>query len=244
MVLLNDLHTLLLRSFKRVLKNSRCIDLSSTPKDRNCFEIEMCKLAEKHLLENDLHSLLGLLDSHFHLALFIEWQALLSDALYFPLLREVMTVSHSSFCLEVFRRLLSPPKRDLQKRAELMMNGDEQDFLNALPLNIRIFRGAGQEKTEGFSWTLDEEVAKKFASRHVGNSVVIEGRCEKSKVIAYFATREESEILIDPLDVEIVKSTASFNNSSNSSLRSQMAKDAQHQLMNSSVFKRLLKEKA
>lgn len=244
MVLLNDLYAALLRSFKRVLKNSRCIDLGSAPKDRKRFEIEICKQAEKYLLENDPHSLLGLLDSHFHLALFIEWQALLPDVLYFPLLREVMTVSHSSFCLEVFRRLLSPPNRDLQKRAQLMMKGDEQDFLNALPLNIRIFRGAGQEKTEGFSWTLDEEIAKKFASRHSGNSVLMEGRCEKSKVIAYFGTRNESEILVDPFDVKIVKNTAYIKDSSNSSLRSQMAKIAQYQLMNSSVFKRLLKEKA
>ena len=55
---------------------------------------------------------------------------------------------------------------------------------------------------KGLSWTQDREqaiwFAKRFHAVHGERGKVIEGICKKADVLAYFAGRDEQEIVVDP----------------------------------------------
>ena len=108
-----------------------------------------------------------------------------------------------------------------------MMTGKERRaFHKATPtLEINIYRGFGQNpddeinREQGMSWTLSYEKAEWFAKRFmtdVGASLdrdmesdikpmVAEAICQKENVIAYFDSRDEQEIVIDPANVRILR---------------------------------------
>lgn len=87
-----------------------------------------------------------------------------------------------------------------------LMDADERKALKKLPNQLKVYRGFGGERGKGLSWTLDREKAVWFAKRfhevHGKPGRVIEGVCQKADVFAYFAGRNESEIVIAP---EMVK---------------------------------------
>ena len=58
----------------------------------------------------------------------------------------------------------------------------------------------------GISWTLSEKMATWFATRFKaeGEPRIAEGQCEKSSILAYFDGRDEKEIVVNPLDINIV----------------------------------------
>ena len=70
-----------------------------------------------------------------------------------------------------------------------------------MPDVIRIFRGFSLDELEnGFSWTVDFEMAEWFTNRTNGD-FVLAGYAKKPDVIAYITGRDEEEILIDPKNV-------------------------------------------
>ena len=82
-----------------------------------------------------------------------------------------------------------------------MMTKEEQKALNSMPDVIRIFRGFSLDELEnGFSWTVDFEMAEWFTNRTNGD-FVLAGYAKKPDVIAYITGRDEEEILIDPKNV-------------------------------------------
>ncbi len=94
-----------------------------------------------------------------------------------------------------------------------LMDEDERKFLADLPDEITIYRGCSKKEIKSkklrFSWTLDKKVAEFFAYEHINGLSksfekvksdfdVIEKTINKSEVIAYFNSRNESEILYFP----------------------------------------------
>jgi hypothetical protein len=75
---------------------------------------------------------------------------------------------------------------------------------------LTIYRGQGvDDEYVGISWTLDRSRAEWFAATipRVGpreDGVVIEGRVARSAILGYLTARNESEVIVDPLDVAIV----------------------------------------
>ena len=69
-----------------------------------------------------------------------------------------------------------------------------------------------RDRESGISWTLDYNKAEWFARRFLaggtGYGVVAEAICNPKDVIAYFESRGEKEIVIDPSKVRILRSQA------------------------------------
>lgn len=84
---------------------------------------------------------------------------------------------------------------------EAMMSTEEQEHLASLPAVLTVYRGAiAGLNDEGLSWTLDRKVARFFATRweHLDDDRAIDvGEVDKEHVVAYFASRDESEIVVD-----------------------------------------------
>jgi len=97
------------------------------------------------------------------------------------------------------------------KQKRKLMNSKERKVIQNLPQHVTIFRGYNDLENTGHglmsvSWTLSENLADWFARRFAGdsNALVAEGICKKSNILAYFNRREEEEIVINPLDVNIM----------------------------------------
>jgi hypothetical protein len=94
--------------------------------------------------------------------------------------------------------------RDLHLRP-LLMSRQDRHFLSDLPDKVTIFRGCHECNAEGFSWTIDRDIAVKLGKRFRSECTVLKGICDKDHIVAYFSSRGESEIVIHHLDVEIVE---------------------------------------
>jgi hypothetical protein len=87
------------------------------------------------------------------------------------------------------------------------MGPEELAILQSLPDTVKVWRGIRHRKSfNGLSWTLDRDKAVWFANRLRNGrqkSLLIEGEVNKKDVLAYFAGRDESEIV--SMDVRIVR---------------------------------------
>lgn len=93
------------------------------------------------------------------------------------------------------------------------MEDDEKAAFEAMPDEIVIYRGAIAELNEdGWSWTTDRAKAHWFAKRGFGGEerVVLKATVAKANVLAYLTGRNESEIVVDPDNVENVEIDESF----------------------------------
>jgi hypothetical protein len=170
---------------------------------------------ENMLNAGDYEGYLSRFGSHERLEPFLEIVPRLSPKQYGKLLRDVYTgieVTHEN--RDIWASLFHRPCL----RPKYLMSPDELNALKKLPPTIRIWRGYGCKGGErGFSWTLDKKVAEFFADYSCGgrrrmltNSVgetpyIAEGTCQKSKVLALFTERQESEIFVDPKHVKILQ---------------------------------------
>jgi hypothetical protein len=172
------------------------------------------KLRDERLHSGDYRGYLGTFDSHRRLRPFCDIIPLLSPKQYWPLLRDVWIMSEVStsdgpIWLKLFRS--KRPHR------ELLMTEVDRKYLAGRPDQIKVWRGFGcQAGKHGFSWTLDRSRAKFFAEYSCGTRrqyltnlggkvpMIAEGVCPKSKVIAFFSERGESEIIVLPKDVKVL----------------------------------------
>jgi hypothetical protein len=82
------------------------------------------------------------------------------------------------------------------------MTAAERDDLASLSDVIPIFRGYGEERKLGLSWTDQKDIAFWMASRYDGEDPrVVSATCRKAAVLAYFLHRNEHEVVVDPGDV-------------------------------------------
>lgn len=92
---------------------------------------------------------------------------------------------------------------------ELLMDNEERAFLQTLPERFEIYRGYGTT-LHGWSWTLERDKAIWFAQRFAGVQndeppMLATGMVNKTSVVAYFAGRNESEIVVDPKKVKRIQ---------------------------------------
>ncbi|MCK1344464.1 MULTISPECIES: hypothetical protein [unclassified Bradyrhizobium] len=78
------------------------------------------------------------------------------------------------------------------------MNEQERAALAALPSDLTIYRGFTEGRLHGMSWTLDRDVAVRFAKRFRGpRAAIATARAKKSDVHAFFDDRQEREIVVE-----------------------------------------------
>lgn len=106
----------------------------------------------------------------------------------------------SEFVASIFR--VGRASGGLMTRAEL-------EVLDSLPDQITAYRGciAGCESPTGMSWTLDLTIADHYTQCDgQPNGKILKGTFPKDAVLAYFAERDESELVVDARRVTITGS--------------------------------------
>lgn len=92
---------------------------------------------------------------------------------------------------------------------ESLMYESERCFYNSLPDEVVIYRGAkSKEGASGTSWSVDVDIAHKFARRFSTNGFVFKAKVKKSDILAYFDRREEAEVIVNPekiSEIELLK---------------------------------------
>ena len=85
---------------------------------------------------------------------------------------------------------------------------ESQEQYDKLPSVVKVYRGVlakdGLKGSVGVSWTTDRKVAEMFALRLKptgGESYIFEGEIDKDKILFFTNSRNESEVLLDPLDM-------------------------------------------
>ncbi len=115
-----------------------------------------------------------------------------------PVVAHVWTDSENIWQREERWREIWSTRRN--RRHEMSL--DERDKLRKLPDKFQIWRGVNHEQAlRGLSWTLDRNKACWFANRFAvqhGLQLLASGRVQKSDVLAYFADRSETEIVVFP----------------------------------------------
>lgn len=86
---------------------------------------------------------------------------------------------------------------------QLLMRDHEHAVLAELGDEITVFRGCSKDKIcPGWSWSLKEDLARKFAVKYrgMGDGVILKGRCLKKSVVAFFEFEglNEQEIVTAP----------------------------------------------
>ncbi len=86
---------------------------------------------------------------------------------------------------------------------ESLMDAEELAYYDSLPDEFTVYRGIGSKSNKkGISYTLSLEKAEWFAKRfQQKNGYVLTGTAKKQDVLAYFNSREEREVLIEPKNI-------------------------------------------
>ena len=183
------------------------------------------KQADKALKKKDWNRWIWLHERPFRLAAFLFICRDIPAKEYWTLLREIWIDTegpgvNQDIWLELFNRPY--PKR------RKMMTGKERRTLanEGRSGELNIYRGyvdgldsedseyieEDRDRESGISWPLDYNKAEWFARRFLaggtGYGVVAEAICNPKDVIAYFESRGEKEIVIDPSKVRILRSQA------------------------------------
>ena len=84
---------------------------------------------------------------------------------------------------------------------EILMDAEERAQLQSLDDPVTIYRGVtsyNARNVKALSWTLDENVARWFASRFGEQGRVYQAQIAKDDILAIFTGRNESEVIVDP----------------------------------------------
>lgn len=88
----------------------------------------------------------------------------------------------------------------------LLMDENEYEQYLSLPEEITVYRGIrGRGRLEALSWTTDIEQAEWFAKRWDKNGKVYSATVDKEDVLAVFASRGESELVVDFMKLRDIK---------------------------------------
>jgi hypothetical protein len=148
----------------------------------------------------------------FRMQVLTEYEHRMSDAVFWKTFADAWTDSENLWQdAEMIDRMLSSPR----PHREETMTLEERRALETMPDTLTIYRGfSGKGTLRGWSWTTDREKGEWFARRPTGpqqpaptDPTLVEATVRKSDVIAYFAGRNESEIVVDPRKVKIVSTT-------------------------------------
>lgn len=86
---------------------------------------------------------------------------------------------------------------------ESLMDAGELAYYDSLPDEFTVYRGIGSKSNKkGISYTLSLEKAEWFAKRfQQKKGYVLAGTAKKKDVLAYFNSRKEQEVLIEPKNI-------------------------------------------
>jgi len=136
----------------------------------------------------------------------------MTDAEYGQCLRFAWTMNDNvSQYGDIMQRIFAPEGRTTEM-PRLVMTEAERAVYDGLRDVVEVFRGCGSANRAGWSWTTQHDQANWFACRWMGinreqfSGLLLTGRCSKKDIIAYLDSRDEAEIVIDPDDVEIMRS--------------------------------------
>jgi hypothetical protein len=84
-----------------------------------------------------------------------------------------------------------------------MMDQEDLQVFNDLPQTVEVFRGQCADKPTGLSWTLNKDIALKFASGEMDrylrvNPVLLTAKINKSDIYAIKTGRGEKEVICSP----------------------------------------------
>lgn len=85
------------------------------------------------------------------------------------------------------------------------LDDEEREALEKMDDHIEIYRGGSEHNIDGWSWSTDIEKARFFANRYAGEGTRVLARATVAKedIIGYLTGRSESEVVVDPADLEI-----------------------------------------
>ncbi len=84
---------------------------------------------------------------------------------------------------------------------QMLMDDEEYAVFQELDDVVTVYRGVtlyNAKNVKALSWTLDRDVAEWFAHRYGEDGTVYEARIGKEHILAVFAGRNESEVIVDP----------------------------------------------
>ena len=84
---------------------------------------------------------------------------------------------------------------------ELLMDSDEISVMKRFDKTVTIYRGIDlkdEKSVHGLSWTIDKDVAKKYASRFGRKGDVYRAKIDKSHILAYLDLDGMAEVVVDP----------------------------------------------
>lgn len=122
--------------------------------------------------------------------LFFENKHRLSDPCYWEILRTMWIANGKRETLIAFRQMFQS-KRPFKR---FLMTIEEEKVFSELPDPITAWRAKTKVGDVGISWTLNREVAERFAKAY--ERVIIERQLPKSRITAYFNRRNEQEIIV------------------------------------------------
>lgn len=89
-----------------------------------------------------------------------------------------------------------------ESKKDLLMNREEYLKFLSLPDNLTVYRGVGTKSNpKGLSWSLGIDKARWFAYRFGSYGAIQEAEITKDKILAYFESRGEEEIIVDTTDI-------------------------------------------
>ena len=84
---------------------------------------------------------------------------------------------------------------------QVLMDENEYKQFQALEDTLVVYRGVtsyNANRVKALSWTLEREKAEWFAHRFDEDGAVYEAKIDKAHVYAFFSSRNESEVIVDP----------------------------------------------
>jgi hypothetical protein len=148
---------------------------------------------QKFLKAKDFSSYIFMHERAYRLNAFLDVQNEMSNKEYWELLASIWTDSENIWQnLPIWKKLFKSKRPD----RKYLMDEEEQNIYNSLPDVVTAHRGHQGKNKNGLSYTLDKDKAKWFANRWKQRGKVDTIQIPKSKIIAYFSVRNESEIIV------------------------------------------------
>lgn len=84
---------------------------------------------------------------------------------------------------------------------QFLMTAEEYEQFQGLDETVTVYRGVtgyNAHRVKALSWTLDKDKAEWFAHRFGEDGTVYEAQISKEHILAFFDSRNESEVIVDP----------------------------------------------
>jgi hypothetical protein len=196
-----------LKELNKAIDNTKWVDEATMPDLGTLLKGQM-DLSNQYTTAFNFHQKGGVIDFESEslstpkgqlISLFKKHKKSFSDEEYWENLRDTYIIQdYNQIDYVELKKLFSSNR----KFRENLMTVEEQNYLCNLPDLIRIYRGGGEKELEngfGISWTLNKDIAQKFASikrnLSLDKMVVHELKINKDKVVAFINSRDEEEII-------------------------------------------------